>query len=191
MEQYRAEFLEKESQASDSGGEMEHVMRKPGVKKRRVMWRLRPEESFPLKQELAAASDREETARSSDSGGSRVSSPELTTTVATMMVQRPLFPKGSKQKRVRPSPTWFDAFHSRHERTMMEKDALSPRLLPPVRKLPCPDALCGMKLEKTAPAVKRCTAEEEEEDDANQRRAANMWLKKALNKRHREECGMS
>ena len=189
MEQYRAEFLEKESQASDSGGEVEHVMHKTGVKKRRMTWRLPPEET--LKQELAA-SDREETARSSDSGGSRVSTPEMTTTVATMVIQRPSCAKGSKQKRVRPSPTWFDALPVRREMTMMEKDALTPRLLPAVRKLPCPDALCGMKLEKTAPIVKRRTAEEEdEEDDANQRRAANMWLKKALNKRHREECGMS
>jgi len=169
LEQYRSDFLEKQSQESDSSRDAE-VVNKNIAKKRRVRSALGVKDFW--KEEI------DDVVRSSDSGGSRVSSTEAAP------FKRPPWTKAFAQKRVRPSRTWFDTLPQN------SISLISPRSMPPATNLNNGvDATCGMKLTKAAPITRRTP--EEEETNAKQNLEVSMWLKKVLNKRHREECGMS
>jgi len=148
LEQYRSDFLEKQSQESDYSRDFEAK----GTKKRRGR------SALSVKNEWKE----EDVVHSSDSGGSRSS-------LNDGAFKRPLWTKAFAQKRVRPSPTWLNAL--------------------PRNGISNVDATCGMKLQKAAPITRRTP--DEEEADVKQNLEVSMWLKKVLNKRHREECGMS
>lgn len=85
--------------------------------------------------------------------------------------KRPLWTK--TLKRVRPSRTWLDAVRQNGDNGRAAPGCLR-----------CVDAT--MKLEKATMKTER-----EEEGEVKQELEVSMWLKKALNKRHREECGLS
>lgn len=160
LEQYRSDFLEKQSQDSDSSRDVEASI-KDATKKRRV----RP--AFGSR-DFWKDSEIDDVVRSSDSGGSRVSHSEVA------VFKRPPWTTSFVQKRVRPSRTWFDT---------LPQNGISRPMSNGV------DATCGMKLEKATPITRRTP--DEEEANAKQNLEVSMWLKKVLNKRHREECGMS
>lgn len=99
--------------------------------------------------------------RSSDSGGSMEAAP----------FKRPPWTK--TLKRMRPSRTWLD--------TVRQNDGDGHAAPGCLR---CVDAT--IKLEKAGRKT-----ETGEEGEVKQELEVSMWLKKALNKRHREECGLS
>lgn len=141
LEQYRAEFMEKQSQDSDCSHEA------VDGRKRRIIRNGEREGS-------KSGSETEVTFIRSDSGKSSTEALLINLT------------KPAPSKRRRPTFTWFDLIE--RERDLLNQKSVQS------------DVPGGLTIEKGT----------EEEDEAHQTLAVNMWLKKALNKRHREECGI-
>lgn len=172
MEQYRADFLEKQSQDSISSRENESLQDE--AKKRNPTVRRsseNPETRKPVSSRESASEIESTTIRTSDSGGSHLSSSDIT--------PKPLWIKAFTQKRVRPSSTWWYGKQNERTRRLLSFDPTSTFMR-------CVDGTCGITVEKTL-SLKRQRIDEKEDDQESI--AVHMWLKKALNKRHREECG--
>eukprot|EP00210_Caulerpa_lentillifera_P004830 g4611.t1 len=112
---------------------------------------------------------------SADSGSSRCSFTEISPTNVRRKIE------GSStgnhhhhhhHRRIRPSRSWFDALPAS---SVNNKTAKTPTI----------DVSCGMNVNND------CEKRTEEEEAEQQDLKVNMWIKKALNKRHREESGMA
>ena len=197
LEQFRAEFLERQSHGSESSRDVDQGAGtgiRVARKQRRTMhgkshegvgaaealpksldWRPGPSSGEMLMENL----------HSSDSGVSLASSTEAATTV----YKRPPWTKTFMQKRARPSRTWFDTLRPDIpiQRGVILGREMNSSAVKPTNYVRCVDGACGLKLE----AAIKGSGSREEEEDADQTLVVNMWLKKALSKRHREECGMT
>lgn len=101
---------------------------------------------------------------SAESGSSRCSFSEISPTQSVRKTE------GLTTRRLRPSRSWFDTLPDSAKR----KTSTPPTVV----------VSCGMNV------TNEC-GEAIDEEDGEQDLKVNMWIKKALNKRHKEECGMT